>query len=203
MTRTKGPSTIGAIMKSIRAFIALTLPSQVAETLAAVSQELAPRVPDGAVKWVEPERIHLTLRFLGNTPVDRLDALGSALEAVAGIHNPFSLSLDRLGCFPNERRPRVIWVGLDGQVDALRRLKEDLDEALSPLGWEPEDKRFRAHLTLGRVKRQHREIELPWGTPVVPAAWQVGGLHLIESQLRPAGPLYTIRHSGHLAGATG
>lgn len=202
MTRTNRPSTIST-MKTIRAFIALTLPPPVTETLGAVSQELTPRVPDGAVKWVELERMHLTLRFLGNTPVSQLDAIGAALEAVATAHDPFSLSLDRLGCFPNAHQPRVIWVGLDGDVEVLRRLKQGLDEALVPLGWEPEDRRFHAHLTLGRVKRQQREIDLPWDTAVVPASWSVRSLHLIESQLRPTGPLYTIRHSSQLGVATG
>lgn len=190
-------------METIRAFIALTLPAPVRKTLAAVTEELVPRVPDGAVKWVEPERIHLTLRFLGNTPVEQLESISSALNTVAAANPPFSLSLDRLGCFPNERRPRVIWVGLNGEVDALQRVKSELDKALVPLGWEPEERRFHAHLTLGRVKRQHREIALPWDTAVVPASWQVEAVHLIESQLRSTGPVYTIRHSARLGGETG
>lgn len=190
-------------METIRAFVALTLPPPVAEALAAVIQELVPRVSDRAVKWVEPERIHLTLRFLGNTPVDQVEPIGTVLDTVAAANAPFSLSLDRLGCFPNERRPRVIWVGLKGDVHALQTLKAALDKALAPLGWEPEERRFHAHLTLGRVKRQEGEIALPWGTAVVPASWHVKALHLIESQLRSTGPIYTIRHSGWLGGATG
>ena len=190
-------------MKTIRAFIALTLPPPVTESLGAVAQELAPRVPDRSVRWVEPERIHLTLRFLGDTPLEQIDPIGAVLQEVARAHTPFSLALGRLGCFPNERRPRVIWVGLDGELDPLRNLKRALDGALAPLGWEPETRRFQAHLTLGRVKRHHRQVELPWGTPVVPATWQVHAVHLIESRLRPSGALYTVRHSGRLGGATG
>lgn len=190
-------------METIRAFIALTLPPSITEALAAVTQELVPQVPDGSVKWVEPERIHLTLRFLGNTPVEQLEPIAMALDRVAAANAPFSLSLDRLGCFPNERRPRVIWVGLTGEVDALQAVKAELDRALVSLDWEAEERRFHAHLTLGRVKRQHREIVLPWGTAVVPESWQVEALQLIESQLRSSGPIYTIRHSGRLGGATG
>lgn len=190
-------------MKTIRAFIALTLPPPVTQALAAVGEELAARVPERAVKWVAPEKIHLTLRFLGETPVDQLEALGTALETVAAAHVPFSLSLDRLGCFPGERRPRVIWVGLKGQVEALCALKGGLDKALVPLGWEPEARPFQAHLTLGRVKHHHREVELPWGTPVVPASWEVQALHLVESQLRSSGAVYTVRHSGQLGEAVG
>lgn len=161
-----------------------------------------PRVPERAVKWVEPERIHLTLRFLGNTPVEQIDFISAALDEVASAHTPFSLSLDRLGCFPNERRPRVIWVGLKGEVDELDALKHGLDEVLAPLGWDPEHRRFHAHLTLGRAKHQGA-IDLPWNTAVVPASWQVEALHLIESQLRPSGPLYTIRHTSRLGQMTG
>jgi 2'-5' RNA ligase len=88
-------------------------------------------------------------------------------------------------------------------LDTLRQLKAGLDEALAPLGWEPDKRRFHPHLTLGRVKRQHRDVLLPWDTPVVPTSWSVSALHLIESQLRPDGPLYTIRHSGRLGRAAG
>jgi 2'-5' RNA ligase len=97
----------------------------------------------------------------------------------------------------------VIWVGLEGDTETAGRLKSALDQALKPLGWEPEGRAFRPHLTLGRVKQQQRAIDLPWGTPVVPASWTVQAIHLFESELRPEGSLYTIRHTGHLQGPAG
>jgi RNA 2',3'-cyclic 3'-phosphodiesterase len=186
-------------METIRAFIAINLPGHVEEVLGAVSQELAPRLPDGAVTWVAPERIHLTLRFLGDTPLNRLETLYSMLDAVAGQHQPFTLQLGQLGAFPNERRPRVIWVGLAGDVEVATTLQQALDAALIPLGWQPEGKPFSPHLTLGRVKRHHAKIQLPWGKATVPASFAVRDIQLMESQLRPQGPIYTVRHSSRFA----
>lgn len=185
-------------MEKIRTFIALTLPDGVREALGAVSQELAPQVPDKSVKWVTPERMHLTLRFLGDTPVDALDDVADGLDRVAADSAPFTLHLDQLGCFPNERRPRVIWVGVRGATEEAVALKEAIDRMLVPLGWEPENRSFHPHLTLGRVKSQHRRVELPWGSPVVSRPIPVDAVHLIESRLRPDGPLYTVRHTSSL-----
>ncbi|MDX1687113.1 MAG: RNA 2',3'-cyclic phosphodiesterase [Candidatus Promineifilaceae bacterium] len=185
-------------MEKIRTFIAVTLPDDVSEALGAVSQELAPQVPEKSVKWVTPERIHLTLRFLGDTPVDKLDDVASGLDRVAAGRAPFTLHLDQLGCFPNERRPRVIWVGVRGATEEVAALKEAIDEMLDPLGWEPERRSFHPHLTLGRVKRNHRQVALPWGSPVVSRPIPVDAVHLIESRLRPEGPVYTVRHTSSL-----
>jgi len=159
------------IMEKIRTFIALTLPDGAREALGAVSQELAPQVPEKSVKWVTPERIHLTLRFLGDTAVDKLDDVAKGLDTVAAASAPFTLHLDQLGCFPNERRPRVIWVGVRGATEEAAALKGAIDRMLAPLGWEPEKRSFHPHLTLGRVKRHHRQIALPWGSPVVPGLY--------------------------------
>ena len=185
-------------MEKIRTFIALTLPEDVQEVLGAVSQELASEVPERSVKWVTPERMHLTLRFLGDTPVDKIGDIADGLDAVAAAKTPFTLHLDQLGCFPNERRPRVIWVGVRGETEEAAALREAIDQMLVPLGWEPEKRSFHPHLTLGRVKGNRRQIELPWGSPVVSRPIPVNAVHLIESQLRPDGPVYTTRHSSRL-----
>ena len=185
-------------MDTVRAFVAVHLPAELQEVLGAVSQELAPRVPERAVTWVQPDRMHLTLRFLGDTPTGRLDALAKMLDAVAVRRRPFHLQLDRLGAFPNERRPRVIWVGLGGDVQQAASLQKALDAALIPLGWQPEGKPFSPHLTLGRVKRDNDQIRLPWGKGVAPASFTVDAIYLMESQLRPQGPLYTVRHRSKL-----
>jgi RNA 2',3'-cyclic 3'-phosphodiesterase len=185
-------------METIRAFIAIHLPEHVQEVLGAVTQELAPRLPDRAVTWVAAERMHLTLRFLGDTPASRLEDLATALDAVAARQHSFTLQLGQLGAFPNERQPRVIWVGLAGEVEAATMLQQALDTALIPLGWQPEGKPFSPHLTLGRVKRDYDKIQLPWGKATVPASFTVRDIQLMESQLRPQGPLYTVRHTSAL-----
>ncbi len=191
-------------MITIRAFIAIDLPADVKAALGDVAAALAAGVPRGAVRWVRPEQIHLTLRFLGDTPIDRLPALAAALDDVAGRQASFALRLTTTGCFPNAHRPRVVWVGLGGEAAALAALVANLNATLDALGLPPEDKPFRAHLTLGRVKDDRAAQEIDWSAAVPPLNVPVTAVHLIESQLRPEGPLYTVRHTSTLAAqATG
>lgn len=185
-------------MSTIRAFIAIDLSDEAKAVLADVSGALASQTPQGVVKWVEPHRMHLTLRFLGNTPLDRLDELTDALDEAAQTHAPFTLRLDALGCFPNERRPRVVWVGVEGDLAQAEALRAAIEERVRLLGWEPEEKPFRPHLTLGRVKDRKATIDLPWGQGVAPANITVEEVVLFESQLRRSGPRYIVRHVSRL-----
>ncbi len=189
-------------VKMVRAFVAVPLPAGTQTYLAETGRGYEQRLPAGAVRWVQPERMHLTLRFLGDTPANKLAAIGEALDTVARTYRPFQLHVGRLGCFPNPRRPRVIWAGLAGAEKELAALKAAVDEALAPLGWPPERDKFRAHLTLGRVKHSERDIRLEWGTPLEARPVPVQAIHLVESELRPAGPQYTVRHSAVLAAGT-
>ena len=181
-------------MITIRAFIAIDLPADVKRALGDVAAALAAGVPRGAVHWVRPEQIHLTLRFLGDTPIDRLPALAAALDDVAGRHTPFALRLTAAGCFPNARRPRVVWVGLGGEEAALAALVADLNAALAALGLPPEDKPFHAHLTLGRVRDNRAAPNMPLAADVPALPVPVAALRLMQSDLRPDGPVYTVRH---------
>jgi 2'-5' RNA ligase len=191
-------------MATIRAFIALDLPETAKAELDRVSRELAGDLPRGAVRWVRPEQMHLTLHFLGDAPVDRLPAIQTAMDQAASRQEAFDLILGRLGCFPNPKRPRVIWVGLVTKEGSdsrdLLALKAALDAGLAPLGWLPEDKPFRAHLTLGRVKDESAARGLDWSTAVTPLSVPVAALNLIESDLRPTGPIYTRRYRSALVG---
>ncbi|MFQ5400439.1 MAG: RNA 2',3'-cyclic phosphodiesterase [Anaerolineae bacterium] len=185
---------------NIRAFIAIHLPDDVKEYLEGVTETLAGQAPRRSVRWVKPALLHLTMRFLGDTPVSQLPRIAVALDSVAAAHAPFEMRLDQLGCFPNRKWPRVIWVGLSGELEPLRTLKKGIDACLAPLGWEPEDRPFRAHLTLGRVKDSRGLAGSGWGAEVEPLSVPVTAVHLVESQLRPTGPIYTVRHVTRLGG---
>lgn len=188
-------------MDTIRTFIAIRLPAPVIAALGETSQTLARRVSRDAVRWVRPEQIHLTLRFLGDTPTAQLPQIAAAMDAAAAGASPMALRLGGVGCFPNTRRPRVIWVGLSGDVEQLLALKTALDGQLALLGRPPEDKPFRAHLTLGRVKDDRAVAGIEWAADVPQLEVSITAIDLIESQLRPAGPIYTARHvSGFSAG---
>lgn len=186
---------------SIRAFIAIHLPDQLKRELLAVSDRLAAQLPPRSVRWVKPAQMHLTLRFLGDTAVSRLPELAQVLDASAAQAAPLALHLHELGCFPNRRRPRVIWVGLQGDLAALAALHASLTAALAALGWPPEDRPFQPHLTLGRIDDGRALAGADWDAAVHAVALPVTAIHLIESQLRPGGPQYTVRHTSALGRA--
>lgn len=146
--------------------------------------------------------MHLTLRFLGETPADRLADLAAALDETAARHPLLSLQLAEGGCFPNCRRPRVLWVGLQPAAgsagDGLLDLQADIECALGRLGWEPEGKRFRPHLTVGRIKNPAAVAGFAWRADVPAVRWTADGVQLIESELLPDGPRYTVRHTAAL-----
>lgn len=187
--------------KPIRAFIAIHLPDDVKEYLGNLTDKLAETVPPRTVRWVRPDRMHLTLRFLGDTDVALLPALERALDATAAQHRPFTLQLNGFGCFPNCRRPRVLWAGVDGDLAQAAGVKAALDTALAPLGWEEEDRPFRPHLTLGRVNDARQLASQKWPVAIESLAIPAQAIHLIESELTPQGPIYTVRHSSALQAA--
>jgi 2'-5' RNA ligase len=185
-------------METIRAFMAVTLPEAVQCELGLAAEVLAGRVAPRAVRWVKPERVHITLRFLGDTAVAKLPAITQIMDEAARRHAPLTLHLRGTGCFPNAKRPRVVWVGLGGELAELAALKQDVDAGLVPLGWEMERRPFRPHLTLGRVKDAKKVRGVSWEIGVKEEAVLVTAVHLIESQLTRQGPIYTIRHTSRL-----
>lgn len=181
---------------SIRTFIAIDLPSDVKEALSAFVETLKGRGLSG-VRWVNPNGIHLTLKFLGEIPPSTVPLLLDAIESVAASHHCFTLGLGRLGVFPDPDNPRVLWVGLDGDLSSLAELQASVEEQCLFLGFEPDRRRFTPHLTLGRVRRALPETE----RELVRAAmqeeanpgsiqWQVDEIHLIHSTLTPQGAVY-------------
>ena len=182
-------------MKTIRAFIAVQLPSEVKQELGVVADVLAGQVPERSVRWVKPELMHITLSFLGETAVSKLDAITQIMDTAAKNQSSLKLYLQGTGCFPNAKRPRVICVGLAGQVPELAAFKRELDAGLVPLGWEMEERPFKPHLTLGRVKDASKLRGVSWEVGVKEMEIPVTAVHLIESQLTRQGPIYTPRHT--------
>lgn len=184
-------------MEPIRAFIAIELPSQIKAALYQLQDNLKTS-KSASVKWVNPESIHLTLKFLGNVDEAEIPALNKALsEAVVGIA-PFYLELGEPGAFPSCQAPSVVWVGVSGEIEPLRTLHNNIDRALDPLGFPPEKRAFSPHLTLGRV----REETLPGerrrlGENVASlkigerSSFKVGSVNLMRSKLTREGAVYS------------
>jgi len=187
------------VEKPIRTFIAIALPDAVRAALGQVNETLAAQVPPRVVRWVKPELMHVTLRFLGDTAVSLLPAITAELDRVTARHRRFNLVVKGLGCFPNRRRPRVIWAGLQGDLSEAQSLAAAVDASLVSLGWESEARPFRPHLTLGRVNDSRKVQGINWDMAIEEMVVGVTAVHLIESQLRPSGPVYTVRHTSYLA----
>lgn len=134
--------------KAVRAFLSIDIDDSALITrIAHVQQRLDRRA--AKLKIVEPENIHFTLRFLGDTPIDRIERIRERLTAVDV--SPFTIRLAGVGAFPSIRRPRVIWVGVTENEDLMIDLKNRIDDALGMLSYPP-DKKFRAHATIARVR---------------------------------------------------
>ncbi|MBL7200385.1 MAG: RNA 2',3'-cyclic phosphodiesterase [Anaerolineae bacterium] len=183
-------------MDTVRLFIAIELDQEILQRIGKLQARLKDDTPPGLVRWVRPEGIHLTLKFLGEVPTERVEAISQATRSACAPHTPLSLAIGTLGCFPNPRRPRVIWVGVDEPTGALARLQRDVERTLKPLGYPPEGRAFSPHLTLGRVKGGGPDALEELGAYVSRASVQVGEMRatsvsLIRSALLPGGAVYT------------
>lgn len=152
------PTFRAGLMEPIRAFIAIELPNHVKDELSLIIKRLKPG-HEIAVKWVDSNAIHLTLKFLGNVYPERIVDITRAVERVTGRSRPFTLELDKLGAFPNLKSPRVAWVGVGGDVPRVIKLQQEIDRALISLGFTPEKRSFSPHLTLGRVREKSTHAE--------------------------------------------
>ena len=180
-------------MASIRTFIALELPATAVSLLQEVQQEL--KQLKIRARWVRPENIHLTLKFLGDINPDDVGKISDAMAAAAADISPVTLSIGGIGVFPGIKRPRVIWIGLGGKVQDLLALQGRLETELDTLGFPMENRAFKAHLTLGRIKQAaHPEV-------IRQLMGQYAGLDsdeftcdqiiLFKSDLKPSGAEYS------------
>ncbi|MDP2726443.1 MAG: RNA 2',3'-cyclic phosphodiesterase [Dehalococcoidia bacterium] len=185
-------------MLPARTFIAIGLPAQVREALSRCQEMLgASRTP--YVKWVvDPGGIHLTLKFLGNVEETRLPRLAEAMERAVADISPFQVQTGAVGAFPNARSPRVLWIGLEGDLESLQILYRAVEEALAPLGFPREGRPFAPHLTLGRVREtakpgdKHQLGQALAGVQMdVPFVIPVEEIHVMKSDLARTGARYT------------
>ena len=188
-------------MESVRAFIAIELPGSVKSALSQLQDNLK-RSEHASVKWVDTGSIHLTLKFLGNIATETIPELTKVLsEAARGI-TPFHLELGEMGVFPNLRAPRVVWVGLRGETATLSVLQENIESALIPLGFPPENRAFSPHLTLGRVREkaspgERRSLGQAVASSKVASRepFPVDSLSLMRSTLTREGAVYSRLYS--------
>lgn len=185
----------------MRTFIAANFDAALREELHAAAAPLREAAPN--VAWVAGHLLHVTLKFLGEQQPDFVARLTSSLQSFASRHAPGSVRLHGYGAFPNFRAPRVVWMGGE-QPPVLANLAKAVDDACAALGIEREKRPFRAHVTLGRVKRElgreeAQRLQESAALRHESFSWHVRSIDIMRSDLGRAGPTYTVLHSLSLA----
>lgn len=189
----------------IRAFIAVDLDDLVIEKICNVVEILKPRITE--IRWLRKENLHLTLKFLGNIAESQVEPIAAALRHPVELFSPCTISAKGLGVFPDFRRPKILWVGLTG--DQLVQLAAEIESALMPLGFTPENRAFTPHLTIGRWREGSRPAknlrqEIDSLNDFEFGACAVRQIVLFQSVLKPEGASYselrTIQLGAKLAG---
>lgn len=179
--------------ETFRAFIAIDLPESLKSFLREAQEAL--KLYGFRVRWVRPQNIHLTLKFLGNAATADTDKIAEAMTIAATGCPIASLRAKGIGVFPNVRRPRVIWAGLNGQLETLANLQQTLDAHLADLGFARDTKAFKSHLTLGRVKGKIASDRMMAAIDKLKEfeseSFETNQIILFKSELRPTGAVYT------------
>ncbi len=188
---------------AIRSFLAFELPEDMMNVLIRVSRDLRKTPLD--VRWVKETNIHLTMIFLGDIRTEDVESIQGIPEEICAGYAPFPVSLSGMGCFPNSRNARVIWLGLEGEIERLSGFRDDLQRPLAAFGVKEEKRPFRPHLTLGRFRKsgksrglledfleRYREVKSP--------ECVLDRLTLFKSTLKPGGAVYTKLDSWPLGG---
>jgi len=182
----------------IRAFVAIRLPDELLVSLRELQARLQAGLPEGVVRWSPPEQTHLTLKFLGDIATADLRALTEGLRGICLRTAPLLLRAEGIGCFPNPGRPKVVWVGVAGDLAELERLQSQIEAVMKPWCERSEDRPFRPHLTIGRVREARPHLARQVGAKTAEmrvaqlAEWKVTQIDLVSSRLSPKGAEHTI-----------
>ncbi len=189
---------------AIRSFLAFDLPDQVVRSVARISEELRKSSLD--VRWVDPEKIHLTVVFLGEIEEARIEAIGGSVKGVCSHYGPFETAIKGAGYFGTARNPRVIWLGLTGDIERMGNFRDALQEALRPFGIKEENRAFRPHITMGRFRQGakggeelgriislYKDVESP--------RCSLTDFAFYKSDLKPSGPVYLVLGRWRLEGS--
>jgi 2'-5' RNA ligase len=181
--------------EKIRCFIAIELSQEIRQVLGRIEDELQGTI--SGVKWVKPDNIHLTLKFIGSIEEEKVDKIKEILNQIAQDIIPFKIELSSAGAFPSPGRPRVIWIGIEEGKEESSRLANLVEEKIAPLGIEKESRAFHPHLTLARVKflKDKSSVENAFAHLKVPQTEMTAlKVTLFQSTLAREGAIYTVLH---------
>lgn len=180
--------------RTIRSFLAIGIPEEILGEIGRLQERLKREI-QGDIRWVRPDGIHLTLKFFGDIPEGAVSDISAVVEKAVTGHDPLDLSVSGAGVFPDLRRPRVLWLGMTGDVERLLTLQTTLERDLQRIGFPREERPFRPHLTLARIRSQRaltglgRALEKRGGCEA--GRFVAAGLGLFKSDLTPHGAIYT------------
>ncbi|NLV74559.1 MAG: RNA 2',3'-cyclic phosphodiesterase [Chloroflexi bacterium] len=193
-------------MSRVRVFVAAQLPDGILQEVGKLQTAMQKIPGNRSVRWVNSSGIHITFKFIGDTDADELPALARAIDSAALRISPIFTATGSLGCFPNQTRPRVIWLGLQDEQHGLRRAFQVLDDEMANAGIARDTRPFQPHLTLGRVRNGAMSAEVEalgrsiasWPA-LPPQPFEINEVALISSTLKPSGAEYTVLHHVRLA----
>jgi len=188
-------------MQTLRTFIAVDFPIEIKEKIIEITAYFQSKLPPAQIKWVEPDHMHLTLKFMGETPHDKLVQIKQSIHQVISVFPSFEIEIKALGMYPNNQRPRVIWLGINAE-NHLILLHNQLDQALKGEGIKSDRRPFSPHLTIGRVRRNADQESIIQIGKIL-SQFKIASLGSIkideilyyQSVLTPQGPIYTILQS--------
>jgi 2'-5' RNA ligase len=177
----------------MRTFIAIEIPDGIKKEMAKAQEQLKRSGADAG--WTRPEGIHLTLKFLGEVLEAKIDEIKNALAQAAGATSRFRLEIAGAGAFPNPKNPRVVWLGVSGDIDKLATLWSSVEDSMTALGFDREERAFSPHLTLARIKylrpRYSWQKAIDSIKDIRLAGFEVDHVSLMKSELKPSGAAYT------------
>ena len=191
----------------MRLFVSLELSPAAIEEIATFINDM-PTMAGDNVRWTRRENVHLTLLFLGDTPTERIPAVREQLELAAANTGPFTLKLGETGAFPSYHSPKILWIGLDGDVKRLMQLQGRIEGALRSINFKPERRQFTPHITVGRAERDLEpqyagDVGFSWRRSVLPperAEIPVTEIQLLRSQFQDGHAVYSKLLSVPLGG---
>lgn len=184
----------------MRLFIAISFPQSLRQRMVEATEPL--REQEFPVRWIDPDQLHLTLKFLGDVKRERLDDVRGVMDEVGSDFRPFEVGFERVGAFPSLRSPRVIWLGVEATME-MRAVKHDLEHGLVDMGFERETRAFQPHVTLARADQDadagdFRKLESLSREVEMDETHRVAQIDLIQSHLRSSGAEYERIHGSRL-----
>lgn len=192
-------------MSERRIFVAINIPDSVRAVCDRHIDSLRTAFPNVRVGWESTEKLHITMKFLGNTGNGIFKALEAGVAEIAEKHDAFRLRLSRTGLFPRESRPRVLWIGLDDRPQAVAPIYTELESLCEGLGYPKEPRSFRPHITIARVRDPDTASQLAAAhlkTKIEPVEFEVGEIVIYESKLQSTGSVYSVISTAKLRPST-